>query len=150
MLVHCQAQQTRPYLAARACTLAPGSADAPKLPSRLAQEELRRDSTAFWSLTEQAALQVRAGRFQQAIPLLERSLVVDGRPGRAVLSWLWLAIAHRRLGKADEARRWLDKAAGWLDQQGGRMPLDTPYTGLHRHNWLEAHVLRQEAEALFR
>jgi serine/threonine-protein kinase len=150
MLVRCQAQQMSPYLAARACTLAPGSADHPKLPSRLAQEELRRNSTAFWSLTEQAALQVRAGRFRQAIPLLERSLVVDGRPGRGVLSWLWLAIAHRRLGKADEALRWLDKAAGWLDQQGGRMPLDTPYTGLHRHNWLEAHVLRQEAEALFR
>ena len=93
---------------------------------------------------------LRAGRFQEAIPLLERSLVADGRPGRAVLNWLWLALAYQKLGNADEARQWLARAAGWLDQQGDRMPLDTPITGLHRHNWLEAHVLRQEAETLLR
>jgi hypothetical protein len=54
------------------------------------------------------------------------------------------------MGNAVEARRWLDKAAGWLDQQGGRMPLETSSLGLHPHNWLEAHVLRQEAETLLR
>jgi serine/threonine-protein kinase len=148
MLARSQAKQMRPYLAARACTLARGSTDATDLPSRLSQDELQRSPTAFWSLTEQGALQVRAERFQQAIPLLERSLVVDGRPGRAVLNWLWLAIAFENVGKADEGRRWLDKATAWLDQQAGRMPVETPSLGLHRHNWLEAHVLRLEAEAL--
>ena len=82
--------------------------------------------------------------------MLERSLAADGRPGRAVLNWLWLALAYQKLGKPDEARRWLDKAANWLDQQGGRMPLETSFMGLHLHNWLEAHVLRQEAKALLR
>jgi hypothetical protein len=28
------------------------------------------------------------------------------------------------------------------------MPVDTMFLGLHRHDWLEAHVLRHEAEAL--
>jgi hypothetical protein len=42
----------------------------------------------------------------------------------------------------------LDRANNWLDQQGGQMPLDEYAMGAHRHNWLEAHVLRQEAEAL--
>ena len=63
---------------------------------------------------------------------------------------MWLALAHQKLGSPIEARRWLDKAANWLDQQGGRMPLETPDRGSHRNNWLEAHVLRREAEALLR
>jgi hypothetical protein len=76
--------------------------------------------------------------------------VADGRPGRAVLNWLWLAIAYQRGDSAAEARLWLDRAARWLDQQGGRMPLETRDMGLHPHNWLEAHVLRREAESLIR
>jgi hypothetical protein len=39
-----------------------------------------------------------------------------------VLNWLWLALANQRLGKAEEARRWLSKAQGWLDRYGDRMP----------------------------
>ena len=151
MLVRCQsAAPMRPYLAARACTLVPDSSDDPAQPGRLSADELLGSRTAFWSLTERAALQVRAGSPQNAVLDLESSLSTDGRPGRAILNWLWLAIANQKLGKAEEARRWLDKAVGWLDQQGNRMPLDTPATGLHRHNWLEAHVLRKEAEALLR
>ena len=53
------------------------------------------------------------------------------------------------MGKAAEARRWLDKAANWLDQQEGQMPLDERM-GSHLHNWLEAQVLRQEASTLLR
>ena len=30
------------------------------------------------------------------------------------------------------------------------MPLESAPMGSHRHNWLEAQVLRQEAEALLR
>jgi serine/threonine-protein kinase len=149
MLVRCQTvSRMRAYLAARACTLAPGSTKDPEAPDLLSLDELRVDAFAFWSLTEQAALQLRAGRLEKAVPLLERSLKVDGRPGRAVLSWLWLALAYQQMGRPEEARRWLDKAAAWLDQQGGRMPIETNVMGLHPHNWLEAHVLRQEAETL--
>jgi hypothetical protein len=67
-----------------------------------------------------------------------------------VLNWLWLTFAYQQMGRTEEARRWLDKAAEWLDQQGGRMPPETRDLGMRRHNWLEVHVLRQEAEALLR
>jgi tetratricopeptide (TPR) repeat protein len=155
MLARCQTMpQMRPYLAARACTLAPDSTDDPTQPARLSATELERDdergAAPSWALTEQAALHFRAGLSGDAVPLLERSLAADGRPGRAVLSWLWLALAHQKMGKRDEARRWLGKAANWLDQQGGRMPRESPTTGAHLHNWLEAHVLRREAQALLR
>ena len=66
------------------------------------------------------------------------------------MNWLWLALAHHKLGSPNEARRQLDKAAEWLDQQGSRMPLESNVMGTHCHNWLEAYVLRHEAEALLR
>jgi tetratricopeptide (TPR) repeat protein len=155
MLARCQTTpQMRPYLAARACTLAPDSTDDPTQPARLSATDLERDdergAAPSWALTEQAALHFRAGRSEEAVPLLERSLVADGRPGRAVLSWLWLALARQKMGKRDEARRWLDKAADWLDQQGGHMPAQSSLMGSDRLNWLEAHALRQEAEARLR
>jgi hypothetical protein len=157
MLDRCQTKpQMRPYLAARACTLAPDSTEDPTQPVRLSAKELEihneREAVPYWALTEQAALKFRTGRYGDVVPLLERSLAVDGRPGRTVLNWLWLAITYQKMGKHEEARRWLDRAANWLDQQGSRMPRETSSMSLgsDRLNWLEAHVLRQEAEASLR
>ena len=113
------------------------------------REGTPRPAQEFWSLTEQGALAYRAGRFQQAVPFFEQSLQADPRPGRAVLNWLWLALAQQRLGKAEEARRWLNKAQAWLDQYRDGMPARAEEElGLHLHNWLEAHVLRLEAEGV--
>jgi serine/threonine-protein kinase len=151
MLAHCQpASAMTPYLAARACTLASDSTDGPTQLRRLSTREWERDDAAYWALTEQAAFYVRTVGASGAVRLLERSLVADGRSGRAVVSWLWLALAHQASGQPEEARRWLDKAANWLDQQGGRMSVEVRFMGSHLHNWLEAHALRQEAEALLR
>jgi tetratricopeptide (TPR) repeat protein/tRNA A-37 threonylcarbamoyl transferase component Bud32 len=139
----------RAYHVARACTLAPDASALASLPGRSAQKELKEFGREFWSLTEQGALAYRAGRFQQAVRFFEQSLQADLRPGRAVVNWLWLALAKQRLEKAEEARRWLDKAQAWLDQYGDEMPARAEEElGLHFHNWLEAHVLRREAEAL--
>jgi hypothetical protein len=78
-----------------------------------------------------------------------RPLAVPGNP--AVVNWPCLALAEQRIGNSEEARRWLDKATGWLDQYGDGMPSRAAdKLGLHLRNWLEAHVLRREAEALIR
>jgi tetratricopeptide (TPR) repeat protein len=139
----------RSYHVARACTLAPDAVAEATLPGRLAEKELQDNGREFWSLTEQGALAYRAGRFGEAVPLFEQSLRANPRPGAAVLSCLWLALAHQRLGKAEEARRWLGGAQTWLDQYGDWTPARSEAeVGLHLHNWLEAHVLRREAEAL--
>ena len=154
MLARCQpAGSTRPYTVARVCTLAPDSTDNPMQPLHLAQNELDYRNTAFWAHTENAALCFRTGRPEGTVRLAEASLSADGRTGRALLNWLRLALAHQKLGKIDEARRWLDRANSWLDEQGDRMPIELPFTGppwmgLHLHNWLEAHVLRRAAEGL--
>jgi tetratricopeptide (TPR) repeat protein len=96
-------------------------------------------------------LHYRAGRFPEAVELFQQSLRADAKPGRAVLNWLWLALAQQGLGKAEEARRWLDKATAWLDQYRDGMPARAEEElGLDLHNWLEANVLRREAEAMVR
>src|SRR5262245_18410013 len=96
----------RAYQVARACTLAPDAVAERSLPGRLAEKELQGSAKQSWSLTEQGALAYRAGRIQEAVSLFEQSLRADPAPGRAVLNWLWLALANHRLGKAEEARRW--------------------------------------------
>jgi serine/threonine protein kinase/tetratricopeptide (TPR) repeat protein len=144
-----KAPDLRAYHVARACTLAGGAVAEASLPGRLAETELKDHAGDFWSLTEQGALHYRAGRFREAVPLFEQSLRADPKSGRAVLNWLWLALAHQRLGQAAEARRWLGKAQAWLDRYSDGMPARAEQgLGLHLHNWLEAHVLRREAEAL--
>jgi tetratricopeptide (TPR) repeat protein len=139
----------RSYHVARACTLAPEAVALALQAGRLAEKELQASARAFWSLTEQGALAFRAGRFQQAVPFFEQSLEAEPKSGRAVVTWLWLALTSQRLGKAEEARRWLEKAQAWLDQYRDGMPARAEQeSGLHFHNWLEAQVLRREAEAL--
>jgi tetratricopeptide (TPR) repeat protein len=139
----------RAYHIARACTLVPDAVAEASLPGRLAAMELQSSVREFWSLTEQGALAHRAGRHEEAVAFFERSLQADSKPGRAVLNWLWLALANERLGKAEEARRWLAKAQAWLDQYDGGISVNAEEKlGVHFHNWLEAHVLRGEAEAL--
>ncbi len=149
MLDRCQpAGPMRPYLVARACTLAPDWTDDPTQALRLAAPELNRHGVEFWALTEQGAMYVRTRQPKNAVPEFELSMVADSRPGRTVLNWLWLALAYQKMDRPIEARRWLAKAVNWLDQQEGRMPLETDTMRLHLHNWLEAHVLRREAEGL--
>jgi tetratricopeptide (TPR) repeat protein len=143
--------ELRPYHVARACTLAADAVTDRALPGRLAGKELNDSTREFWSLTEQGALAYRAGRFQESVPLFEESLRANSKLGAAVVNWLWLALANQRRGKSEEARGWLNKAQAWLDQYGDGMPAHAEdELGLHFHNWLEAHVLRREAETLIR
>jgi tetratricopeptide (TPR) repeat protein len=141
--------QVQGYAVVRACTLAPESIQDPRRVGQLADKDLKASATAFWSLTQQGALHYRAGRFKEAVPLFQQSLRVEHLSGRAVLNWLWLALACQKLGKAEQARRWLDRAGKWLDQHGDGMTWRAEQEQeLHLHNWLEAHILRREAEAL--
>jgi serine/threonine-protein kinase len=152
-------QHLRAYHVARACTLAPDAAQDAARPEavpgtaeneamRLADEELKASDRAPWSLTQQAALHYRAGRFAQAIPLLEQSLRADRGPGAGVLNWLWLALAKQRLGQPEEARRRLAQATKCLALFRDGLPAGAgPELKLDLHNWLEAHILRREGEA---
>jgi tetratricopeptide (TPR) repeat protein len=148
MLGAASQDKLRRYLATRACTLATHSAADNKLAWQVGLPELQVNSSEFWSLTEQAALKFRAQQYKDTVALCEQSLQAESEPGRAVLNWLWLALAHQQLGDPIRARDWLVKATAWLDTLGNQMPADASAFGLNLHNWLEAHVLRREAESL--
>ncbi len=147
MVEHCgTAAELRPYHVARACTLAPESVSDLRQPAKLAEPELKDHGEEFWSLTEQGALAFRAGQIKEAVPLFQQSRDADPMPGKEVVNWLWLALASQQLGKSDEARAWLKKATDWLDGQKQWSSDKERSDGLHLHNWLEAWVLRREAE----
>jgi hypothetical protein len=144
-----KAPYLRAYHIARACTLAPHPVADIARSWKRATPELQARADDFWSLTEQAALNYRSGLYRDAATLLERSLRADHKSGRALLNWLWLSLAMERLGKHDDARRWLGKSCDWLDRFSSGMPERAEVEfGLHLHDWLEAHILRREAEAL--
>lgn len=138
----------RSYHKARACTLSSvDNSDFKEAVLRF-EKELQQQPSTFWVLTELGAIQCRLGHFQQAIPLFERSLILEPKPGAAVLNWCWLAIAHHNLGDIEVAQGWFEKANEWLTRQGTEIPANADKLGLHRHNWLEAHVLRSELRTL--
>jgi tetratricopeptide (TPR) repeat protein len=138
----------RGFLVARFCTLAPVPPEDLARAEEMARKELQ-DNPRFWAVTASAGLHYRAGRYQQAVDLLHKCLkdypTWDGR----VLDWLWLAMAYHRLGKGAEARDWLKKAQQWFDKSPRQMPAATE-NGIswHLHDWLEAQVLRRDAETL--
>jgi len=83
-------------------------------------------------LTLGAAL-YRTGDYARAIEALQKAwqLGSGGPNGRA---WLFLAMAHWRLGEAEVAREWLRKAVEWIDE--------------NRPDDKERRRLRSEAEEL--
>ncbi|MCI0743225.1 MAG: protein kinase [Gemmataceae bacterium] len=92
-------------------------------------------------LTLGAAL-YRAGRFDDAVQKLDEAIKVWGK-GDTPWDWLFLAMAHHRLGQADLAKSNLDRAARWIDQRTSKGASGT----LLWSNRLELALLRREAEA---
>lgn len=136
-----QTASLRSYLVARACTLAPSSAQEVARASKLAMPELLQHANSRWSLIQQSALLCRGGSPAEAIPILERSLEAASELEQHIVSWAWLARAHLSIGEHDTAKIWLAKAADWLDQSATKPP------SIHLHDWLEAQILRRECEA---
>jgi tetratricopeptide (TPR) repeat protein len=140
----------RPYLVARACALAPLPAEDVKRAARLAEAELAQNGQAHWSLLLRGALEVRAGQPDRAVPLLHQALKPASNWEGIVLVRLWLALALHAQGKEEDARTELGAAVETLDRWGKEMPttVNLGTTPLHVHDWMEAQILRREAEAV--
>jgi serine/threonine protein kinase/Flp pilus assembly protein TadD len=131
-----------------ALCLAPDAGRQWAQPIKLAERALQGQPKNDYSLTLGAAL-YRAGRFPEALNRLEPiglALEQDAaRPGpySPAYAWFFLAMAHRRLGHDAEARRWLDKARTWTEQEL-RDPKSEPSRAWNRRLTLQ--LLRREAE----
>ena len=145
------ANNFRAYHTARAFTLSPDSINDFSIPSRKANDELMGASGAPWSLTLRGALACRAGQYAEAAKLLEEGMKGNLPPGSIVINWLWLSVVESRRGNQEAARTWLDKATQWMKTvapDGITLPVGAP--GVDLHNWLEAQIMRKEAESLIR
>src|SRR5262249_45249826 len=107
------------YLVARTCALAPGAVADPARLVRIAERAVRANPMAH-SLHALGLAHYRAGQYDKAIEQLHKSAQGSWRANAA--NWWVLAMAHQRLGHADEARRWFDKAARQADNTGPEGP----------------------------
>jgi tetratricopeptide (TPR) repeat protein len=142
MLEQCESASLRRFLVARACTLAEVSDQELMQSTRIAMPELDQNANSYWSLTQRAALLCREGKHREALPILEKVVESSTNPEHGIVAWVWLSRVKLGLGDHDAAKQWLGKATTYLDQSA------TKPEGIHLHNWLEAHILRQEVETI--
>jgi Flp pilus assembly protein TadD len=137
-----------------ACVLAADALDdyAPLLD--LAEKAVTRARNNYACARALGGALLRAGRPEAAVQQLQEALSLQ--PGASSASLL-LAIAHHRLGHADEARRWLDKAVQRTEQVLRQRPknagLDATDLAPDELPWnerLSLQLLRREAETLIR
>jgi tetratricopeptide (TPR) repeat protein/serine/threonine protein kinase len=63
----------------------------------------------------------RAGEFKASIEALEKSCAIqENSKGGCAFQWFFLAMAHWQLGHQDEARKWHDRAAEWMDRHAAK------------------------------
>jgi tetratricopeptide (TPR) repeat protein len=135
------------YVASRTCTLGPQGLTEPAQLVRWAEQAVASQPRCGWYLHALGAAHYRAGELDQAVQRCRESWEADlGWPG-AALNWLVLAMAHHRLGHAEEARQWLNKAVQWA---GGIPKTGVWRTNIHPSDCLEFNVLYREAEALLK
>jgi tetratricopeptide (TPR) repeat protein len=118
-----------------ACVLVPDAIADPLHLLRLIEVAVSSEPKSYYYLNTLGAALYRAGKFEEAIMRLNEAIQVQ-RQGDTYADWLFLAMAHHRLGHGDEAKQWLAKAGK-----------DVP---LLEQQLQEMQLLRHEAEALLK
>jgi tetratricopeptide (TPR) repeat protein len=137
-------------LTARLCTLGPDAVPDPTLLAPVAQRAVDGGPGTGWSLHTLGMAYYRGGKFDLAVQSFQKSLDIKPRWDADVCNWLALAMAHQRLGHAEEARQWLDKATHWIDGAAALAPRASagPLPGIHPHDGLACRLAHREAEKL--
>jgi tetratricopeptide (TPR) repeat protein len=132
---------------ARVCVVGPQSGATPGQMVQWAKMRGANQPPPAWSLHALGAAYYRAGRPEPAVDRLRESLEAQQDWPGHVMTWAFLALAHGRLGHAEEARRWLAKTDEWLEQAGRKIGGDAAGfpDDVYPADWLIAQVLRREA-----
>jgi serine/threonine protein kinase/WD40 repeat protein/tetratricopeptide (TPR) repeat protein len=147
------------WVLAWACVLAPDAVADPARPLQLAEFAAHPDPPrdvhgrkVSRGLVLGAAL-LRAGKPEAAVQRLTKEVA---RHTDGPVAWLLLALAHHRLGHADEARKWLARAVQWTEKAPRTEAAASRASGLLPRDqvpWedrLWIGLLRREAEALIK
>jgi WD40 repeat protein/tetratricopeptide (TPR) repeat protein len=133
------------YILARTCTLGRKSPVDPARAVGWANQAVA-GYQAPWCVHVLGLAQYRAGQFDQALQSFTKANVKAWPDWE--LNWFGLALVHHHLGHTDEARSCLDKGIEWLKREGPPRP-EGPGSA-YSLDWLEALLLRQEAEELMK
>jgi WD40 repeat protein len=90
---------------------------------------------------------LRAGKFAEAVEILEQIPRAHPTWRHRALNAIALALAYQRLGKADKGTEWLKQAEEWLGVAPGPLSVEAPHHWSWSE-WLEARVLHNELAAL--
>jgi hypothetical protein len=107
------------------------------------EKEFQTGPAPSWYLGTLGAALYRAERFDDAVRRIEEAIKRQGKGG-APQDWLFLAMAHHRLGHAPQARKWLDQTIRAIEQADPKQPAPAA-------SWsdrIEIQLLRREAQAL--
>ena len=138
---------------AKTCLLIPNSGIELGLPVKLAERAANRSfgqANAKWFHLVKGIADYRQGQFAGALEWLGRSV----SPGSEVVyldstAYLFLALAHKRLGHDEDAKQALYKARFLMDERfpklGGGQSL-----GANWADWLRFQIVRREAESLIK
>jgi eukaryotic-like serine/threonine-protein kinase len=149
-------QTDEPYVAertAKVCLVLPDAVADQKLLQQLAKRAVtgtEKHQAYVWFQIAKGMAEFRAGHFERSIQWLRESRMDSyatlggGKP----LGHLFLAMAHYRLGRTDEARAELTKATALIDAE---VPSWNPDEGrVGGPDWIMAMAVRREAEGLIK
>ena len=135
------------------CVLVPDAVADWKVPLQLAEKGVTDKPTNYGALNNHGAVLYRAGQYEEALKRLTEAEAAyqpgDMRRYAIAYNWLFLAMAQQRLGCVEEAKKWLDKAVQWIDQEKQKKPKEPG--AANRLPWdrrLTLQLLRREVEAL--
>jgi tetratricopeptide (TPR) repeat protein len=135
-----------------ACVRFPDAVADASQPLQLAEKAVAIKPGEHASLNTLGAALYRAKRFEDSIKKFEEAIKVHGQGGHAS-DWLFLAMAHHRLGHMDEAKKWLTEAQHCMDQAAQEKPRGESLFRAVTPSWeqrLELRLIRAEAEALIK
>jgi len=131
---------------AKTCLLAPGGVDDYGPVVRIAERALKgteKHGDYKWFLLARGMADYRTAQYPGAIDWFRKSLSPGAEvPYRDGLAYLFLAMAQRQLGRADDARQALAKA----HEMAQRFPKLEGGNQTSWPDWLRFHVVRREAE----
>jgi tetratricopeptide (TPR) repeat protein len=107
----------------------------------LAEKALKLSPNNPTYLTTLGATLYRAGRFDEAVLRLKEAQAAPFGDSSGPRILLFFAMAEHRLGHADQAKQWLQKAVKAIDQLPSSLSWDQR---------LELRLLREEAEAVLK
>jgi WD40 repeat protein/tetratricopeptide (TPR) repeat protein len=138
-----------------ACVLGADAVADWNAPLQLAETAVAGNPKDYGALRNHGAALYRAGQLREALKRLTEAEAAyqpaDEKNHAIAYNWLFLAMAHQRLGHIEEAKKWHDKAVQWIDRAMQKKPEDPAAANpIPWNRRLTLQFFRREAEELLK